>query len=284
MQRRRPVLKWFARIAPGSSLTSTSTTSTCGFTRGETPFKCPVCNKGFRDSKKMRVHIGRHKTNNLKCQICPEVLESAKAFEKHLLQSHHNNAVTQLHVSTSGGGSGDITDLTSPALSSILSSSDADLSPLVSSSSISQEESATTVSLSVDELIQYAQPVQAGGAAPAPIPVRTKQQHPELEDRYVAGSKCKFKSVSMDEFVFDSKLNTSMNSSHNDSSEFPGLVGIRQQFCHHLRSVQQVCRRIRTASSSTAAGRASRTTSATRTSAGRGRRGRADVCHVVWPR
>ena len=71
------------------------------FHTGETPFKCPVCNKGFRDSKKMKVHISRcHKDKQLKCQLCPEVLDSAKAFEKHLLGAH--SSATQLHVSTTG--------------------------------------------------------------------------------------------------------------------------------------------------------------------------------------
>ena len=75
--------------------------------------------------------------------MCTEVLESAKAFEKHLL-SHHNNS-TQLHISTSAAGSvaADITALTSPSTFTPLSSSEPNLSPMLNVNDVPPADNGT---------------------------------------------------------------------------------------------------------------------------------------------
>ena len=61
---------------------------------GETPFKCPVCNKGFRRKDKMRRHEILHESDEVKyrfpCEYCGRRFTQSNNLKTHI-RSHHSS-------------------------------------------------------------------------------------------------------------------------------------------------------------------------------------------------
>ena len=84
------------------------------------------------------------------------------------------------------------------------------------------EDGQGTISLSMDDLMQYAQPV--------PDSVIHDSENGGLEDKLTAGATTKFVQLNMDEFTSTKNHESLQNSvisgnvDHNDSGEFPDLL------------------------------------------------------------
>ena len=81
------------------------------------------------------------------------------------------------------------------------------------------EDGQGTISLSMDDLMQYAQPV--------PDSVIQDNENGGLEDKLTAGATTKFVQLNMDEFTSTKNQESLQNSGdvdHNDSGEFPDLL------------------------------------------------------------
>ena len=214
------------------------------FHTGETPFKCPICNKGFRDSRKKKIHVRRHNSALAhKCHLCPRSFEGKKGLEKHL-NAHENNRCVETKVIKGVDGSISMAlpedkkkSLDSAMnikidIDSIIGNVDTkekEITPLLTlvtpepQNIANDPEEEATISLSVDDLMQYAQP----------MPGTAVKGHPELEERYAEVTNNKFLPVSMEEFVGQansckkvptSKDHDTTNNPHNDSGEFPDLL------------------------------------------------------------
>ena len=213
------------------------------FHTGETPFKCPICNKGFRDSRKQKIHVRRHNgTLAHKCHLCPRSFEGKKNLEKHL-NAHENNRCVETKVIKGADGSFSMAlpddkkrslnnainiDVDIDEMYEDTTAKDQKITPLLtlmtpnSQGVESNQEEEATISLSVDDLMQYAQPM-AGSAV---------KGHPELEERYAEVTNNKFLPVGMEEFVgqksgsskISEKDHDASNNPHNDSGEFPDLL------------------------------------------------------------
>ena len=214
------------------------------FHTGETPFKCPICNKGFRDSRKKKIHVRRHNSALAhKCHLCPRSFEGKKGLEKHL-NAHENNRCVETKVIKGVDGS---ISMALPEdkkksmdsamnikidIDSIIGNVDTkekEITPLLTlvtpepQNIANDPEEEATISLSVDDLMQYAQP----------MPGIAVKGHPELEERYAEVTNNKFLPVSMEEFVGQAnsskkvptaKDHDTTNNPHNDSGEFPDLL------------------------------------------------------------
>ena len=213
------------------------------FHTGETPFKCPICNKGFRDNRKLKIHVRRHNSSLAhKCHLCPRSFEGKKGLEKHLI-AHENNRCVETKIIKGVDGSismalpeekkrsvndavsidVDINDIIENA-----GNKEAQITPLLAMMTPepppveNDPEEQATISLSVDDLMQYAQP----------MPRTAVKGHPELEERYADVTNNKILPVSMEEFASEnlgktqsgSKEHDASNNPHNDSGEFPDLL------------------------------------------------------------
>ena len=214
------------------------------FHTGETPFKCPICNKGFRDNRKMKIHVRRHNSALAhKCHLCPRSFEGKKGLEKHLIAHENNRCVeTKVIKGVDGRISMALPDEKKRPVDDSMSidvdvdnilenseTKDSQITPLLAMMTPeppqvdNDPEEQATISLSVDDLMQYAQPMPRSAV---------KGQHPELEERYAEVTSNKILPVSMEEFVSEnldktqpsSKDHDASNNPHNDSGEFPDLL------------------------------------------------------------
>ncbi len=189
---------------------------------GETPFKCHLCEKGFRDDRKMRLHVARHTSSlNYKCHLCPRSFEGQKGLDKHLL-AHKMGRYVEPKVVTNSDGS---TTMAIPATPGDASAGDdPNVANLISGVTVQQQAvedpQAGTISLSMDDLMQYAQPAD-----------NVIADDSGLEAKLAEGAS-KFVPLNMDEFMQSSEKQTANQSSstadnvsaHNDSGEFPDLL------------------------------------------------------------
>ncbi|CAB4054974.1 KRAB [Lepeophtheirus salmonis] len=202
------------------------------FHTGETPYVCPICNKGFRDGKKMKIHVGRH-TSSLthKCHLCPRSFEGPRALNKHLLAhkmknyiSPKSNKINQLKTSTPAP----LPNIPPP-----------------------RPPSDSTISLTMDDLIQYAQPLPEmhesvlqeklieGAAKVVPVTMeefKTDSEFPDLLDSMSSVQDTYAKMNSIPVSSSDSHVSTPISCSGLSGSTptFTTLSGVEPEYPAHL--------------------------------------------------
>ena len=159
-----------------------------------------------------------------KCHLCPRSFEGPKALQKHLL-AHESDRVVQPKLIQNADGSTSIALPTDNGIGGHGSTTDVvGVTPPSDATPVTEEDQNATISLSMDDLMQYAQPV--------PDNVITEENG--LEDKLGGGSEAKFVTLNMDEFIQQgqpqppqpvaTKVPDISGDLQNDSGEFPDLL------------------------------------------------------------